>query len=137
MTRDVRIDYNLPWQKIHWRSIEAAYSQSPFFLYYQDYFIPSFETHYDFLIDLNNQLLETIFLAIRLDKPFGMTEVYEKSPPDVIDNRVALSAKYQRFEHPEYVQVFSERHGFIPNLSIIDLVFNLGPQTIPYLDSLN
>lgn len=135
-TKDIRITYESLWQQNHWRSFEAAYNKSPFFLYYQDYLIPFYEDHHTFLLDFNQKLLETLFMAIRLDKTAELTKTYEKEPVNIDDKRLELAAKHQPFEHPEYIQVFSSEHGFIPNLSIIDLLFNLGPETMTYLLSL-
>ena len=135
-TKDVRISYELPWQQNHWRSFETAYNKSPFFLYYQDYLVPFYENRTPFLLDFNQSLLETLFLAIRLDRNIGFTETYEKKPLDVDDKRLELATKSLLLEQPEYIQVFSSKYGFIPNLSILDLLFNLGPETLFYLMSL-
>ncbi|MBN1199479.1 MAG: WbqC family protein, partial [Bacteroidales bacterium] len=77
-TKDIRIDPNLPWQKIHWRSFETSYNKSPFFLYYQDYLLPFYEKNFTFLIEFNLLLLETLSQAIRLDKVIAFTESYEQ-----------------------------------------------------------
>jgi hypothetical protein len=134
LTKDIRISYFEDWQKIHWRSIETAYNNSPFFLYYRDYFEPFFLKKYDFLIDYNFRLMETIFIILRLEKEMELTEQFEKAPEFVKDKRKELGGKQMEHKHslPRYTQVFEERHGFIPNLSIIDLIFNLGPEAQGY-----
>ncbi|MBL7137411.1 MAG: WbqC family protein [Bacteroidales bacterium] len=126
-TKDVRIAKHLPWQKIHWKSFEAAYNKSPYFLYYQDYLIPYYEKEFTYLIDFNLQLLETIFQAIRLDKSVSLTESYLNKVPGAIDLRQASGIR-----HPEYYQVFADRHGFQQDLSVVDLLFNLGPEVTDF-----
>ena len=131
MTRDIRISYFQDWQKVHWRSIETAYNNSPFFLYYKDYFEPYFIKRYDFLVDFNSRLLETIFIILRMEKEVELTEEYLSEPLLTIDLRQEFFMKKTvAMEHPtiRYTQVFEERHGFLPNLSVIDLIFNLGPE---------
>jgi len=133
-TRDVRISYSLPWQKTHWKSIETAYNNSPFFLFYQDYFEPVFHRKYNFLIDLNAALLETIFSALKVSTQILYTDHFTKfSSRD--PREYLVSKKYQLFL-PPYHQVFASKSGFISNLSLIDALFNLGPETLPYLKSL-
>jgi len=134
-TKDIRIASHLPWQKIHWRSFEAAYNKSPYFLYYQDYLLPFYEKDYKFLLEFNLQLLETLLQAIRLDKSAATTESYEITPPGVIDLRYQASGiqhPASGIRHPEYYQVFADRHGFLKDLSSVDLLFNIGPETLQY-----
>ncbi len=129
--KDVRISYKQDWQKIHWRSIVSAYSNSPYFEYYADFFQPFFETKTEYLFDLNMSLHETIMNLLKAKKEIHFTEkysaVYEN---DVIDLR---NESFVIPEIPQYQQVFEERHGFIPNLSILDLLFNAGPDSFKYL----
>ncbi|MFH1296768.1 MAG: WbqC family protein [Bacteroidota bacterium] len=131
-TKDIRIAHHLPWQKIHWRSFEAAYNKSPFFLYYQDYLLPYYSKEFTFLLDFNQQLLETLFRAIRLDKAVTLTETYEKEVPGVTDLRQLSGIRHQTNRYPEYYQVFADRNGFLPDLSIVDLLFNLGPESTDF-----
>jgi hypothetical protein len=135
-TRDIRISYALPWNKTHWRAIEAAYNNSPFFIYYQDYFIPFYEKEYEFLADLNSEILETVFRILRISRPLRFNETYVSNPEGLRDLRQELTEKHARAVCPVYTQTFAEKHGFIPNLSIIDLLFNLGPETPEYLQSI-
>ena len=134
-TRDIRISYALPWNKTHWRAIEAAYNNSPFFLYYQDYFLPFFLKKYEYLVDLNSEILETLFRLVQISKEIRFTQTYQKKPADMLDLRLDLTAKHAKAICPPYTQTFAEKHGFIPNLSIIDLIFNSGPETREYLNS--
>ncbi|TSA30093.1 MAG: hypothetical protein D4R67_00940 [Bacteroidetes bacterium] len=134
-TKDIRIARHLPWQKIHWRSFETAYNKSPFFLYYQDYLLPYYEKEFTFLLDFNMQLLETLFRLIRLDKTLSLTDSYVKEDQEVADLRHVSGIRYPADRFPEYYQVFADRHGFQPDLSVVDLLFNIGPETTSYLVS--
>ena len=132
-TKDIRIAPGLSWQRTHWRSIEAAYSNSPFFLYYQDYFRPFFEKPYEFLADVNSEILETLLRLLQIPTSISFSESYIVSPPNLKDLRLSLTAKHAEAYCPLYTQTFSEKHGFIPNLSVLDLIFNLGPESAEYL----
>jgi len=131
MTKDIRVSDALPWQKLHWRSIETAYNNSPFFLYYQDRFIPLFEQRFDYLMELNNALLEVIFKSLHVSVPLSVSGEFNLESRD--NKRNQLVSKKGEFQNPEYPQTFAPKHGFIPNLSIIDLIFNLGPEAGEYL----
>jgi hypothetical protein len=133
LTRDIRIRYDLPWQKVHLRSIEAAYSNSPFFLYYKDYFLPFFTGHYDSLVELNSGILQTIFRILHIRKEPELTGSFVRVPLNLTDHRSDLTSKRHDFSSPPYFQTFSEKYGFISNLSILDLIFNLGPEAEEYL----
>jgi hypothetical protein len=134
LTKDVQVSTHQPWQKIHWRSIQTAYNNSPFFLYYQDDFIHFYEKPYKFLLDLNLEILNTLFQLLKIECPVGLTENYEKSPAGILDLRDSLDEKnsVQTTYFPHYTQVFESRHGFIPGLSILDVIFNLGPEASLY-----
>jgi hypothetical protein len=130
---DIRISYSEPWQQMHRRSMESAYRNSPFFLYYQDYFMPFYEKKVPFLFDLNLQILETVFRILRIERKISQTLSYERFPSDVTDQRELLVSKHHRGVMVPYTQVFGSRSGFLPDLSIIDLLFNLGPDSLEYL----
>ena len=138
LTRDILISPDHPWQKNHWRSIETAYNNSPFFLYYQDDFIHFYENDFRFLLDLNTEILQTLLKILKLDRPVRFSESFEKTPADVSDLRTTTGAKYppRHIHYPHYTQVFETRHGFIPGLSILDVIFNLGPETQFYLEQI-
>ncbi len=134
-TCDVRILYDQPWHKLHWRSIETAYSNSPFFLYYQDAFRPFFEREFTFLLDLNCELLQVLLDLLNVGIPITTSRQYEAIPAGMTDLREKLGGKHtlRHYEHPPYTQVFEPRHGFLPGLSILDAICNLGPETNHYL----
>ncbi len=131
---DVRIDYAMPWQRQHWRSIDAAYSGSPYFMYFQDYIQPFFEKKFEFLFDFNTELTTTILKL--MGKDFQPTRTDEfildyTDQDDVNDLRTAIHPKLRNdaqypFKHQVYTQIFEDRIGFVPNLSIIDYLFNEG-----------
>jgi hypothetical protein len=123
----------IPWQNIHWRSIEAAYSNSPFFQFYQDDFLPFFTKKYDFLVDLNSDILSAVMRILHIECKVSFTSSYVRHPEGLTDRRTDLTSKHSVLMTPPYSQTFSEKHGFIPNLSIIDLIFNLGPEAEGYL----
>jgi len=209
-TKDIRISDHQPWQKIHWRSIETAYNNSPFFLFYQDVFAPFYEKKFGFLVDWNLELLNVILKIMKIEVQISLTSRYEKYPliesgPSVdlnLKNTIGTTGVHEnlldkkpignsegkgnlidntsfgisntkgnliddksfgisdlknnpdqektggmkdlrdkliqkntdmQMEYPGYTQVFEPRHGFIPGLSAIDAIFNLGPETGDYL----
>ena len=131
--KDIRISYDNNWQKHHWRSLSSAYSNSPFFLYYQDEIKPLYTEKYPFLFDFNmkshkivESLLKTKFNSMISDK-------YMEGG-DFADYRNAfLSKKKKASQSITYPQVFEEKHGFIPDLSILDLLFNEGNVSLSLL----
>ena len=129
----VEIDYQMPWQKNHLKSILSAYRTSPFYEFYADEFNDFFTRRIGLLIDWNTCLLKYILNILHMNTVIQNTAVYEKYPVNTIDLRESIHPKKrlckpdQRFNPLPYMQVFRERHGFIPNLSIIDLLFNEGP----------
>jgi hypothetical protein len=138
LTKDIRISDHQPWQKTHWRSIETAYNNSPFFLYYQDNLAPFYEKRFSFLLDLNMQLFGILSRILHISCRVGLSDKFEKIPADTADLRNGLVSKNSTItkDYPHYTQVFEPRHGFIPGLSILDLLFNLGPEATGYLEQL-
>ena len=136
--KNIRLSGEIHWQKIHWRSISAAYSNSPFFLYYSDFFLPFFSKKQEFLIDYNNAMLEVLFRILKTEKKITATENYEKQSTGKNDLRSAWGKQQpcKCTSFPLYTQVFSNKYEFIPDLSIIDLIFNLGPEAGSYLENL-
>jgi hypothetical protein len=136
---DVEIDYSSPWQKIHLKSIQSAYQTSPFYEYYADDFNALYDEMPDRLFDLNHRMLEYILTQVGLLCKINLTDAFEKSPVDKSDFRRSIQPK-PRLNKPDrnfmpvpYQQVFQERNGFLPNLSIIDLLFNEGPDALQVL----
>lgn len=134
--RDIRISDHGNWRHLHWNAIESAYNHTPFFEYYKDDFRPFYEKKFDFLVDYNEQLCQLVCQLIDIDTSFQRTESYIAEPSNtIIDLRDAIHPKKEvmddaSFSAVPYYQVFQERLGFLPNLSIIDLLFNMGPEAI-------
>ena len=134
--RDIRISDHGNWRHLHWNAIESAYNHTPFFEYYKDDFRPFYEKKFDFLVDYNEQLCQLVCQLIDIDTSFQRTESYVvESSNTIIDLRDAIHPKKEvmddaSFSAVPYYQVFQERLGFLPNLSIIDLLFNMGPEAI-------
>ena len=134
--RDIRISDHGNWRHLHWNAIESAYNHTPFFEYYKDDFRPFYEKKFDFLVDYNEQLCQLVCQLIDIDTSLQRTESYVVEPSNtIIDLRDAIHPKKEvmddaLFSAVPYYQVFQERLGFLPNLSIIDLLFNMGPEAI-------
>ena len=124
LTKDVKIAYRSKWQHQHWQALMSTYKNTPFFDYYQDYFIEIYNKHFEFLIDLNEELQMLINRLSGCDKQIKYTENWKALNID--DFSAGFSAK-------PYYQVFADRQGFRKDLSIVDLLFNMGPETTLYL----
>ena len=139
LMRDIRISDHGNWRHQHWNALEAAYRHTPFFLYYEDDFRPFFEKKIAFLYDFNMQLTELVCSLIGLDVTLRPTDTYRQNPVGMADSQTLITPKSSweadgEFRPTEYYQVFKEKHGFIPNLSIADLLFNMGPESILILN---
>ncbi|MCK9400019.1 MAG: WbqC family protein [Bacteroidales bacterium] len=138
MTKQVEICYREHWQEQHWKTLQTGYRSSPFFNYYTDILEQLFETQETSLINNNHNILKTISALLGIDLNIQFTQDYEKKPGSMLDLRSAISPKkYQPFnQFPKYPQVFDYKYGFVPNLSILDLLFNMGPEAGRYLDKI-
>ena len=145
LLKDVRISDHNQWRRIHWNALQSAYSESPFFDYYADDIRPFFEQKYDFLIDFNEAIRQKMCELIDIHPSVEYTQEF-LSPqevsstthhPIIHDFRDVISAKHPQpdadFEVKRYWQVFQHKHGFLPNLSILDLLFCMGPESVFYL----
>lgn len=130
--KDLRIAYKESWQQIHWRALESAYRNSPFFDYYRDDFEPFYSKQIDFLVDLNLGLHEVVASLIGKLPKVVLTQAYEATFEDgVVDMRNAFSPKEESsYKGKTYYQVFDQKFGFQNDLSIVDLLFNMGPESI-------
>ena len=134
--RDVRIENTYSWQRQHWRSLETAYRAAPFFEYFEADLQPLFDTTFTFLLDLNLATIESLCTLLKIPFPQARTSSFVTSPEGIQDARFLIEAKKDDLcEVPRYVQVFQERHGFLPNLSVLDLLFNEGIAAVEYLRS--
>ena len=136
MTKDIIISPVEPWQHIHSRCLESAYKAAPYFDHYYDYLRPIFEGHFERLIDLNDAALQAILKMLKIKKEIVHTTDYVREAEN--DLREAFSPKkaIENTSFPEYYQVFSTKFPFAADLSVLDLVFNEGPEAVEYLSSL-
>ncbi len=134
--KDVKISNEYDWQKLHWRSLESCYRRSPFFEYFEDDLKGFYlEKKFDFLIDFNETIQNEIFTLLKLKPNFIFSTEYHNNYENVDDFRNIISPKKSLsldvdFTPPTYIQVFENKLGFIPNLSIVDLLFNLGSRAL-------
>lgn len=135
--KDIRISDHGNWRHLHWNAIESAYNSTPFFEYYKDDFHPFYEKRYEFLADFNEELCHLICQQIDIQPVIERTQEYKADfAPNEVDFREVIHPKKEfHLADPEflprpYYQVFEARHGFLPNLSIIDLLFNMGPESV-------
>ena len=134
LIKDVRISDHGEWRHQHWNAIESAYMNSPFFMYYKDDFRPFYEKRYEFLIDFNTELTLRIMELAGINKKLDLTESYKRYTDGIIDLRPLVEPGIQEPVTPRtYWQVFKQKHGFLPNLSAVDLLFNMGPEFTLYL----
>ena len=119
--REVRISYTENWQRKHWQAIRSAYGSAPFFEFYAEKFQPLYEKKFELLFDFNLALLKTSLSILKLSSDFRITEIFEKEPTGKIDLR-----SDEQISSLKYYQVFQERNRFIPNLCVLDLIFNEG-----------
>ena len=132
--RDIKIHNDENWQTLHWKSLLSAYSTSPFFEFYKDDIAPLFHSKQDNLMAFNFKCLETIFECLQLHIDYSKTSVFEKEPKNIEDFRYLTDARKEKdYEFSKYFQVFSDKYGFFNNLSILDLLFNEGPNALMYL----
>ncbi|WP_194766019.1 WbqC family protein [Tamlana sp. I1] len=134
--KDVKIFNDENWQSLHWKSLLSAYRTSPFFDYYEDELQPLFTEKTEYILDHNFKCMDVIFDCLQLDLNSSKSETYQKSYEAHSDYRFLVHAKKEPPQNFEpYIQVFGDKHGFIPNLSILDLLFNEGPNALNYLES--
>ena len=131
--KDVKIANEDKWQIQHLKSLQSAYSMSPFFEYYIDDLMPLFEKRFDYILDLNLECIEVILDCLQLEIKTVKTKIFEKEPIGQKDFRPMVNRNFTITSFDNYTQVFTEKHGYIPNLSILDLIFNEGPNTELYL----
>lgn len=129
LTKDIEISYKESWQQIHLRCLESAYRKSAYFDYYFPYFEKIYKQKFNTLVELNDFCIKTILKILKVKKDYSFTTDFEKITNEN-DYRVSLSKGANKIEMEPYYQVFADRHGFIPNLSIVDLLFNEGPNSV-------
>lgn len=134
--KEVEISYAEDWQKLHWKSIKNAYQSSPYFEYYEEKLLKIFDNRSPLLSTFNLNALQIILEILKIEKDFTLSESYEKEFEGK-DYRTSFSAKKESETIlPEYYQTFSDKLGFLSDLSIIDLLCNMGPESNTYLKSI-
>lgn len=133
--KDIRIAEHGEWRHLHWNAIISAYNSTPFFQYFEEDFRPFYLKKFRFLHDFNEELRQLIYRFIGIETVVSCTSEFIKEPsPNTFDLREIIDPKRSSdYKMPAYYQVFAEKQGFIPNLSIIDLLFNLGNEARMYL----
>lgn len=135
LTKDIRISDHGNWRHLHWNALISAYNMSPFFEYYADDFAPFYEKKYDFLFDYNEALRQLICELLDIQPDIHYTTEYMAEVEN--DFRESISPKRElvdtSFTPGPYYQVFQEKQGFLPNMSIVDLLFNKGPEGVLWL----
>ncbi|MEK8179684.1 WbqC family protein [Flavobacterium buctense] len=132
-TKEVQLETAFDWQKQHFKSLEAAYRTSPFFEYFEDAIRPIFEKKHEFLMDLNFETMSVVSKCLGLEFDYNETSEYFHEVTDKIDFRNLINGKKDVSEFAPYTQVFGEKHGYLNNLSILDLLFNEGRYALDYL----
>ena len=137
LVKDLRISDHNQWRRVHWNALQSAYSESPFFEYYADDLHPFFEQKYDYLLDFNEAIRQKVCELLDIHPDVSYTSDFRHQTSDITDYRDVINAKHPQpdegFTPKEYWQVFQHKHGFLPNLSILDLLFNMGPESVFFL----
>ena len=128
--KDIRISNHGSWRRVHWNALQSAYSESPFFDYYADDLRPFFERDYEFLFDYNLEIIHTVCQLLDIHPHIGETTEWCK---ETSSKRLSTNGAQEDFVARPYWQVFDRKHGFLPNLSILDLLFCKGPEAVFWL----
>ena len=151
--KDIRISDHGNWRHLHWNALRSAYGDSPFFMYYEDDIHPFFERRWDYLFDFNEAIIEKMCELLDIQPNIHYTDQYLPSldrerlrvgasagmglEEGLLDCRNTITPKHPvpdpGFTPQRYYQVYEAKHGFLPNLSILDLLFNMGPESVFWL----
>lgn len=132
-TKEVKLETAFDWQKQHFKSLEAAYRTSPFFEYFEDVITPIFTKKHTFLMDLNLETMSVVAKCLGMPFDYKETTEYFHEVPEMNDLRKLANGKKDTSVFEPYTQVFGDKHGFLNNLSILDLLFNEGRYALDYL----
>ncbi len=134
--KDVKISYDSNWMDLHLKSLQSAYRSSPYFEYFEDDFIKLYSKKEKFLADFNIKCIKLISNLLDLDLDFKISNEYVEKTNDIIDLRdLSYARKEKKIETPKYIQVFESKHGYLNNLSILDLIFSEGTNSVLLLNN--
>ena len=136
-TKDTLVENDFPWQQQHYKSLQSAYRSSPFFEFFEEDLLNIFNKKYTFLQDLNIDTHLFVTDALQMEQNFAKTTSYELTPNSTDYRNLAIAKKGIEIEMDTYIQMFDDKHGFVPNLSILDLLFMEGPNTISFLEKID
>lgn len=133
--RDICISYGQEWRRLHLRAMETSYNSTPFFEYYKDDIQAIYDKKEKYLLDFNMRLLEFTLDALGIQREISLTDNYFEGEAGIEDARELLHPKKETTDTDSkpYYQMFAEKFGFTDGLSIVDLLFNLGPESVLYL----
>lgn len=134
--KDIEISYREDWQTLHWKSIKTAYQSSPYFEFYEDKLKKIFETKEKNLFAFNLKSIQVILDILKIEKAYSLNKEYIKNP-EVVNFREKFTAKNpSEYEMNEYYQTFSDKIGFLNDLSVLDLICNKGPESMTYIKNI-
>jgi len=132
--KDVKISYDKDWLSHHWKSIEISYRRSPFFEYFEEKLICLYKKREKYLVDFNLKSINILFEMLQIDLKYDFTNSYQENYSSISDYRInSENFNSNDIKIDKYTQVFQSKHGFINNLSVLDLIFNEGPNAINFL----
>jgi hypothetical protein len=134
--KDVKISYDSNWMDLHLKSLQSAYRSSPYFEYFEDNFVKLYSEKEKFLVDFNIKCIKLISNLLDLNLNYKISNEYVVKTNDIIDLRGLSNArKEKKINTPRYIQVFESKHGYLNNLSILDLIFSEGTNSISIITS--
>ena len=134
--KDVKISYESNWMDLHLKSLQSAYRSSPYFEYFEDDFIKLYSEKEKFLVDFNIKCIKLIYNLLDIDLNFKISNEYIEKTNEIIDLRGLSNARKQKtIETPKYIQVFESKHGYLNNLSILDLIFSEGKNSVSLMNN--
>jgi len=131
--KEVQLEPAFDWQKNHFKSLEAAYRSTPYFEFFEDYFAPIYQKKYRFLWDLQLESMSVVCRCLGLPFHYQETTQYTRQPQDIADYRSLIDGKKDMSQFEPYMQIFHDKHGYINNLSIVDLLCHEGRHALAYL----
>ena len=134
--KDIKVSHRENWQKLHWKSIKTAYQSSPYFEFYEDKLQKIFEFESDSLIQFNLNALKIVLDILKTEKAYSLNNEYVKIPLEENYREKFSAKKESEIEMEEYYQTFTDKMGFMKDLSILDLICNKGPETLTYLKNI-